>query len=417
MLERMWGKSVLNLLKRSSQLFSTRAKLSQREEEIIIAVAVGFKEQGFTKEMAADAIRRLAIKRGGVSKFVKDIENNYVEEDSTYEHAPTDYEELLHGEATLISMAAAILVEGADIPKEEAIPAAIAFYDQFKKYHGRSFSSMSGVQKREEFIRGVIGYVGEELNPGYRYDPDSKRLLELREVFAKFIQTGKSLSMLAHTISESLGMGEAGAEEIVKSTIENAINTDSGAQEKAGDADRIHESKGVQRGEIFRAYPEPMRSWILNGGDVDQLAKGVGSFGSRNNPIPVNGAIGEIKYLAKLRTSDGMPICFHRLGSRESEATENPVDLYEIAVLDGSSKLTLYFDFYHPRRSNIAPPGFYLEEVGSSGNDAAWGYGVDKFVQDFPAGLPDALRDEYEGSLGDRLAEELDLHLSRLANH
>ena len=43
------------------------------------------------------------------------------------------------------------------------------------------------------------------------------------------------------------------------------------------------------------------RQSLLDSLDCDQVPNGKGAFGSLENPIPVNSAIGELKYLVKLR--------------------------------------------------------------------------------------------------------------------
>lgn len=58
---------------------------------------------------------------------------------------------------------------------------------------------------------------------------------------------------------------------------------------------RIHESVELQRADVEKC-PAPIREKILQGEDVDSIGGGQGEFGSLTNPIPVNGALGEIKY-------------------------------------------------------------------------------------------------------------------------
>ena len=72
----------------------------------------------------------------------------------------------------------------------------------------------------------------------------------------------------------------------------------------------IHESIKIQRREILDSYPPAMAQVLLDGEDCDQIANGFGPLGSQNNPIPVNGPMGEIKYLAKLCTRSGSRIFF-----------------------------------------------------------------------------------------------------------
>ena len=159
----------------------------------------------------------------------------------------------------------------------------------------------------------------------------------------------------------------------------------------------IHEPVEAQRAEAVSYLPEgPLKELLaekyLNGLDCDQLPEGRGPFGSRDNPIPVNGAIGEVKYLAKLRGKTGKPVMFHRPGSMTSDVSEDPVDCYEIVCLDGTQWDRLYFDCYHPRRSNLAPEGYSLQPFDKKiGFDPFFGFGCGSMVDDFPRDLPDAI--------------------------
>jgi hypothetical protein len=99
-----------------------------------------------------------------------------------------------------------------------------------------------------------------------------------------------------------------------------------------------------------------LRKLFLAGEAVDELPNGHGAFGSLKNPIPVNGPIGELAYLSKLRTLAGERLLFHRLGSVDT------IDLFEVVTWSGSNWYLLYLDMYHPRRSRKAPTGFVLSE-------------------------------------------------------
>ncbi|MFH1966014.1 MAG: hypothetical protein ABIJ42_10810 [Acidobacteriota bacterium] len=159
----------------------------------------------------------------------------------------------------------------------------------------------------------------------------------------------------------------------------------------------IHEPIGTQRAEAVSFLAEgPFKSILaekyLNGLDCDQLPGGKGPFGTLDNPIPVNGSMGEIKYLAKLRGNTGKAIMFHRIGSMSSSVTEDPVDCYEVVCMDGTQWTRLYFDCYHPRRSNLAPPGYRLTPFDKrKGFDSFFGFGCSGRVADFPHGLPNAI--------------------------
>lgn len=111
----------------------------------------------------------------------------------------------------------------------------------------------------------------------------------------------------------------------------------------------VHEPVETQRKEAVSSVAVPFREILgakyLNGLDCDRLPNGKGVFGSLENPIPVNGLIGEIKYLVKLRGRTGEPLMFHRVGSMGSPVVDDPVDCYEVVCMDATQWNHLYFDF------------------------------------------------------------------------
>jgi len=119
------------------------------------------------------------------------------------------------------------------------------------------------------------------------------------------------------------------------------------------------------------------RDQILAGEDIDCFVDDE-SFGlTPNNPVPVNGQIGQLTYLARLRTKDGQGFFYQRLGSI------NSVDKYELLSFDGEVSLEVYLDLYHPRRSRKAIPGFILDTEPSVFT------GVPMQVENFPFGIFD----------------------------
>jgi hypothetical protein len=108
------------------------------------------------------------------------------------------------------------------------------------------------------------------------------------------------------------------------------------------------------------------------------------------NPIPVNGPMGERTYLSRLRTDAGVPFFFHRLGS-----THGTIDVFEIVSFDQKVSGTLYVDMYHLERCRSAPEGLELE------NGPAPFTGMTSPVDDFPVGLIDAISGYRGTPLGD----------------
>jgi hypothetical protein len=111
--------------------------------------------------------------------------------------------------------------------------------------------------------------------------------------------------------------------------------------------------------ELLKAFNDEIQK---NGLDVDELPNGEGEFGlEKTNPIPTNTAFGSAEYLKKLRTLDGKPIKFSRIGSfRVDLFPDQSIDGYSIESASGEKLPTLWLNMYHKRNSNKAPRGFYL---------------------------------------------------------
>ena len=138
-------------------------------------------------------------------------------------------------------------------------------------------------------------------------------------------------------------------------------------------------------------YPM-IKDQIVGGLDVDQLPHGLGEFGrSGENPIPVNGVLGELVYLSLLKTQDtNQRLLFHRLGSVES------LDVYETVSIDGRKWDILFFEMYHPRKSRKAPAGYTIAELRSQ----PLLYGTNRRVEGFPYGLQEAIRQTTKEIIG-----------------
>lgn len=146
----------------------------------------------------------------------------------------------------------------------------------------------------------------------------------------------------------------------------------------------------AQQMEELRA--EPIGLLALIGEDCDEIANGRGQFGrSYNNPIPVNGVTGTCKYLGKLLSPRGNTVFFHKLGSVRNETCEYPVDAYEVADVTGGYWDILFFDLYHPRRSNKSPLGYRLKPYDKNIGDIPPFYGVNIYCADFPVNLRDVM--------------------------
>ena len=94
---------------------------------------------------------------------------------------------------------------------------------------------------------------------------------------------------------------------------------------------------------------------VLAGDDCDEVQGAHGIFGFvPSNPIPVNGVLGELAYLSKLRTENGERLFFQRVGALDL------IDVFEAVTWSGLDWFIFYVDPYHPRRSRKAPQGFHF---------------------------------------------------------
>lgn len=124
---------------------------------------------------------------------------------------------------------------------------------------------------------------------------------------------------------------------------------------------------------------DEMEAMLLSAPAIDERPDGQGAFGlDERNPIPVNGAIGELSYLSKLETSNGERMMFHRVGAI------NTVDVFEAVTYSGSGWYIFFVDYYHPRRSRKAPSGFQIA------NEPRQFSGFHNFCRNFPYDFADA---------------------------
>jgi hypothetical protein len=164
------------------------------------------------------------------------------------------------------------------------------------------------------------------------------------------------------------------------------------------------ETREEQLADVSNA-PDPIRQQIVSGEDCDQISGASGEFGkNENNPVPVNGIMGEIKYLNRLRHK-GKGFIFHRLKSID-KIHDGLIDVYEIVSVDGLYWDVLYFDMYHPRRSTLAPGGYSFSDFHPMFSKLAVGFGANEFDKEFPFGIPKMLGEKH-GSFGQALAKKL----------
>ena len=111
----------------------------------------------------------------------------------------------------------------------------------------------------------------------------------------------------------------------------------------------------------MKGFYDVLHALNEDGADQDIILEGIGEFGyDVTNPIPVNTIFGNMAYLGRLRTLDGVKVRYERLGSTGAENINNPIDIYNI--FKGEEKVaTLYISPYNKKNSAKAPIGFKLE--------------------------------------------------------
>lgn len=127
--------------------------------------------------------------------------------------------------------------------------------------------------------------------------------------------------------------------------------------------------------------PEVAARLIREGSAVDKLPNGFGAFGFEvENPIPVNGPIGELAYLSRLETMQGEHLLFHRIGAVKT------IDAFEAVTYSGGEWFIFFLDAYHPRRSRSAPAGFQIAPAPRQFS------GFHNYCKNFPYDYPEARR-------------------------
>lgn len=92
---------------------------------------------------------------------------------------------------------------------------------------------------------------------------------------------------------------------------------------------------------------------------TNQIYGTIGEFGLEpSNPVPVYGVPSNNVYLGRLRTLDGMPIKWDRVGSMKQDNIYEMIDNYNIFDSKGNKIANIYISPYHLRTSLKAPKGF-----------------------------------------------------------
>ena len=135
--------------------------------------------------------------------------------------------------------------------------------------------------------------------------------------------------------------------------------------------------------------PDALQQIVNKNSAVDELPDASGEFGKcLENPIPVNGPIGEVIYLSNIVTDAGERIFAHRLSSKDG------IDIFETVSFDGTSWDILFFYFYYPRKSKKIPNGY------KPGNDPSQIYATNQKSNDFPKNMVNEIRQTFNDFFG-----------------
>lgn len=148
---------------------------------------------------------------------------------------------------------------------------------------------------------------------------------------------------------------------------------------------------------------EQVLQTMLAGLDCDEVPDASGPFGSMKNPIPVNGARGELMYLKRLRCACGVSIMFHRLGSTKlgtDHGDAKALDIFEVVCLNAKHWGVFFLDLYHPRRSLKTPEGFTNAPWDKTFSPLPVAWGTTKKAENFPLDLPQCIAEQLGGGIG-----------------
>jgi len=121
------------------------------------------------------------------------------------------------------------------------------------------------------------------------------------------------------------------------------------------------ESPEDEEAAVERELADFFGAACADGVDADEMPGGTGEFGlDPDNPVPCHTVAGAYEYLGCLRTADGAPIQFDRIGSFDSSCSPMFVDGFSISDEDGRKLATIFISPYQRRNSGKAPKGFLL---------------------------------------------------------
>lgn len=139
----------------------------------------------------------------------------------------------------------------------------------------------------------------------------------------------------------------------------------------------------------------------------DQITGATGEFGRNiNNPVPVNGVRGEIKYLNRLRCECGAGLIFHRVGSDKTENIDGNTDVFETVCIEGKHWDKLYLNMYYLRRSTLLPKDYHFSKFHPIFSKFPIAFGIHNYCENFPFDMPKLIAPGLGGQpLADKLTE------------
>lgn len=138
---------------------------------------------------------------------------------------------------------------------------------------------------------------------------------------------------------------------------------------------------------------------------------------SIDNPIPVSFNTFNL-YLHLLRTSDGQPLFFHRIGSVKSSG--HNIDVIELVSSNDSEWYLLFFNMYHKEMSSKTPAGLYLFPFDQLDDkhkvfylNAPWFGTPHHYLPDFPNDIPKAIDNFLEINFKDKDVSQMSAYFNK----
>ena len=115
--------------------------------------------------------------------------------------------------------------------------------------------------------------------------------------------------------------------------------------------------ENIQNNSTYQMLQALQNTMGVNATQHGKVPGAYGEFGhDATNPIPTKGIPGQIAYLAKLRTENGVTVEYERKGHTRAENIKHPIDMYEIRE-NGEYVCMLHLCPYYKENSAIAPKG------------------------------------------------------------